>query len=77
MALAASHGLTPQKPMRRAFKRDDAAIMLQEFWKDGPHEGAPSGKLGLGVSICFACDDAVVDLSRRGGARLFHGHRSG
>ena len=37
-----------------------AAIMLQEFWKDGPHPGVPDGKLGEGVSICFQCVDALA-----------------
>ena len=38
----------------------DAALMLQEFWKDGHHEGRPEGKLGQGVSICFQCQDALA-----------------
>ncbi len=42
----------------------DAALMLQEFWKEGHHAGAPEGKLGLGVSICFICADALA---------LYHG----
>jgi catechol 2,3-dioxygenase-like lactoylglutathione lyase family enzyme len=37
-----------------------AALMLQEFWKDGHHQGAPEGKLGLGVAICFSCADALA-----------------
>jgi len=41
-------------------ERGRAAVMLQEFWKEGPHAGAPEGKLGLGVSICFMCQDALV-----------------
>jgi catechol 2,3-dioxygenase-like lactoylglutathione lyase family enzyme len=36
-----------------------ADLMLQEFWRDGPHEGRPAGALGLGVTICFICDDAL------------------
>ena len=38
----------------------EAALMLQEFWKDGHHEGRPEGKLGQGVSICFICEDALA-----------------
>lgn len=38
----------------------DAALMLQEFWKEGPHANAPEGKLGEGVSICFTCEDALT-----------------
>ena len=37
-----------------------AALMLQEFWTDGKHDGAPEGKLGQGVSICFMCTDAMA-----------------
>jgi lactoylglutathione lyase len=38
----------------------EAAIMLQEFWRDGHHDGQPKGTLGLGVSICFMCEDALT-----------------
>ncbi len=38
----------------------DAALMLQEFWKEGPHRNVPSDKLGVGVSICFTCEDAIA-----------------
>jgi lactoylglutathione lyase len=47
----------------------DAAVMLQEFWKEGHHAGQPKGKLGEGVSICFVCDDALAlyrDFKSRG-----------
>jgi len=37
-----------------------AGIMLQEFWRDGSHEPRPAGKLGLGVSVCFLCADALT-----------------
>ncbi|HKN59269.1 MAG TPA: VOC family protein [Gemmatimonadaceae bacterium] len=37
-----------------------AAIMLQEFWKSGHHTNVPTDKLGVGVSICFMCKDAVA-----------------
>src|SRR5262245_144109 len=37
-----------------------AAVMLQEFWTDGHHQGAPAGKLGQGLSICFQCADALA-----------------
>lgn len=46
----------------------DAALMLQEFWKDEAHTGAPDSPLGLGVTICFICDDAVA-LHREYSAR--------
>jgi catechol 2,3-dioxygenase-like lactoylglutathione lyase family enzyme len=41
-------------------ERDGAAIMLQEFWKEGPHAHVPPGKLGEGVTICFQCEDALA-----------------
>lgn len=37
-----------------------AALMLQEFWKEGDHAGQPEGKLGQGVSLYFICQDAVA-----------------
>lgn len=37
-----------------------AALMLQEFWKDGHHTGKPEGRLGQGMSICFICGDALA-----------------
>src|SRR5437763_11728846 len=38
-----------------------AALMLQEYKKDHhPNSGRPDGKLGLGVSICFLCKDALA-----------------
>jgi hypothetical protein len=41
-------------------ERGGGALMLQEFWTDGCHDGAPEGKLGQGVSICFLCTDALA-----------------
>jgi hypothetical protein len=38
----------------------DAALMLQEYWRDGRRSGAPDGPLGQGVSICFMCADAIA-----------------
>ena len=37
-----------------------AALMLQDFWRDGQPGGAPAGTLGLGVSVCFMCADALA-----------------
>ena len=47
----------------------DAALMLQEYWRDGRPAGAPDGPLGQGVSICFMCADATAiyrELTSRG-----------
>ena len=41
-------------------RQGGASLMLQEFWKEGPHVGAPEGKLGQGVTVCFQCVDAVA-----------------
>jgi catechol 2,3-dioxygenase-like lactoylglutathione lyase family enzyme len=38
----------------------DAALMLQEYWKEGRPAGAPDGPLGQGVSICLMCADAIA-----------------
>ncbi len=38
----------------------DAAVMLQEFWREGRHASVPEGKLGAGVSMCFVCQDALA-----------------
>ena len=46
-----------------------AALMLQEICKEGAHARVPEGKLGLGVSICFICTDALAlyrDVTSRG-----------
>lgn len=36
-----------------------AAVMLQEFRKDGHDRNLPDGKVGVGVSVYFICKDAV------------------
>jgi ketosteroid isomerase-like protein/catechol 2,3-dioxygenase-like lactoylglutathione lyase family enzyme len=49
--------------------RGGAAVMLQEFWKEGPHASAPRTTLGDGVAVYFLCDDAVAlyrELTARG-----------
>lgn len=38
----------------------DAAVMLQEYGRDGIASGAPEGPLGQGVSVCFMCADAIA-----------------
>ena len=46
-----------------------AALMLQEYWRDGHRAGSPEGLLSQGVSICFMCADALTiyrDLISRG-----------
>jgi lactoylglutathione lyase len=35
-------------------------LMLQEFKKEGPNPWMPGGELGVGVSVCFICEDALA-----------------
>ena len=47
----------------------DAALMLQEFRKEGHDSWKPSCKVGEGVSINFQCEDALAicrDAASRG-----------
>jgi len=47
----------------------NAAIMLQEYRKEGPNSWTPESKVGVGVSICFQCKDALAlykDFKSRG-----------
>jgi len=37
-----------------------AALMLQEFRKEGHDSWAPEGKVGEGATICFICEDALA-----------------
>ena len=37
-----------------------AALMLQEFPKEGHNSWTPQGKVGEGVSLCFNCEDALT-----------------
>jgi lactoylglutathione lyase len=37
-----------------------AAVMLQEFWREGHHRNVPVGDVGVGMSICFICKDALA-----------------
>ena len=46
-----------------------AAIMLQVFYKEGQGPWKPEGKLGVGVTISFQCQDALAiyrEATRRG-----------
>ena len=45
-----------------------AALMLQEYRKEGHNAWVPEGKVGVGVSICFICADALA-IYRTGTAR--------
>jgi catechol 2,3-dioxygenase-like lactoylglutathione lyase family enzyme len=48
---------------------DGAALMLQEYSKEGHGAWVPSGKLGEGVTLFFICQDAIAiyrDVISRG-----------
>ena len=58
----------------------NAALMLQEFRKEGHDSWVPQGRVGEGVSICFTCEDAIAlyhDFKSRGipAKRPFAGNR--
>jgi lactoylglutathione lyase len=38
----------------------DAALMLQTYILEGPHKNVPAERLGVGLSLCFICDDALA-----------------
>ena len=55
------HSWTPRGTIEWcALKRDNGALMLQELRKDMPHHVLHGGKWGLGVSVCFVCNDALA-----------------
>src|SRR5271169_5922429 len=41
-------------------QRGGAALMLQDFRKEGHDHWVPEGKVGVGVSIYFICEDALA-----------------
>jgi catechol 2,3-dioxygenase-like lactoylglutathione lyase family enzyme len=53
-----------------SLQHGNATLMLQEYRKDlHPNSGRPEVKLGLGISICFECKDALAlykDFKSRG-----------
>jgi len=56
-----AHQWAPEGRIRWCWlERGGAALMLQEYWKDGQPGGRPAGPLGQGVSICFMCADAIA-----------------
>jgi catechol 2,3-dioxygenase-like lactoylglutathione lyase family enzyme len=52
---------TPDGALRWCWlQRGGGALMLQEFRRDGHHANVPTEKLGVGVNICFQCEDAIA-----------------
>jgi hypothetical protein len=41
-------------------EHEGAALMLQEFVPHGDRTWASLGKVGIGMSVCFLCDDAIA-----------------
>ncbi len=61
LGFALKNSWTPEGRIRWCWLQlDDVAIMLQEYWMDGRPGGGPAGPLGLGVSVCFMCADALA-----------------
>ena len=61
LGCAVTNQWVPEGRVRWCWLRlGDAALMLQEYWRDGRSAGAPDGPLGQGVSICFMCADATA-----------------
>jgi hypothetical protein len=42
-----------------SIQREEAQLMLQEFWKQGKDFNLPRSPLGIGVAIYFVCEDAI------------------
>ena len=61
---------TPEGKLRWCWlELGDAAVMLQEFWKEGHHRNVPETTVGVGVSINFLCGDALAlyrEITSRG-----------
>jgi len=61
---------TPDGKLRWCWlQHGDAALMLQESRKEGLNSWTPEGKVGVGVSICFQCEDALAiyrEITSRG-----------
>ena len=52
---------TPHEKIEWCFlQRGGAALMLQEYRKEGHGSRVPEGKVGVGVSVCFFCEDALT-----------------
>jgi lactoylglutathione lyase len=75
------HSWTPEGQLKWCWlELGTAAIMLQEFWKDGQHSNVPATPVGVGMSICFMCKDVIAlyrEFKSRGIAakRPFVGNR--
>jgi lactoylglutathione lyase len=56
-----THKWTPEGKLRWCWlELGDAALMLQEFPREGHDAWVPKGKVGEGVTICFICEDALT-----------------
>jgi hypothetical protein len=59
LGFAVTNEWRPEKAMGRIqwcrLQLGNAAVMLQEYWRDGRPGGAPEGPLGQGVSVCVGC----------------------
>jgi len=61
LGFAMTNQWTPEDKLQWCWlQRGGAALMLQEFRKEGHDSWVPKGKVGEGVSICFICKDAIA-----------------
>jgi len=61
LGFAMTNKWTPDGKIRWCWiQLGDPALMLQEFYREGPNSWTPEGKMGVGVSICFICRDALA-----------------
>jgi catechol 2,3-dioxygenase-like lactoylglutathione lyase family enzyme len=61
---------TPEGKLRWCWlERGTTSLMLQEFSREGHDSRAPEGKVGVGVTICIICEDALAiyrEITSRG-----------
>jgi lactoylglutathione lyase len=61
LGFAMKHQWAPEGRLRWCWlARGGAAVMVQQFPREGHDAWVPGGKVGEGVSLCFTCEDAVA-----------------
>ena len=51
-------------------QRGEVALMLQEYSNEARAKATKEGKFGVGVTICFLCEDAIAFYHELKGRRL-------
>jgi lactoylglutathione lyase len=61
LGFAMTHQWAPEGELRWCWLQlGRAALMLQEFVREGHGGTRPEGQLGAGMSVCFICADALA-----------------